>query len=83
MPRLVWTAALPERAELFDLSADPGEAVTLVDQIPELVRMLQDRIEAPDNEIAPAIVLMAANKATCGAAPIAADPSVLFSQGQD
>ena len=79
----MWTAALPERVELFDLSADPGEAVTLVDQNPELVRMLQDRIEVLASEMATPMIFMAAIKATYGAAPIAADPSTLFSQGQD
>ena len=81
--KLRWTAALPEWVELFDLSADPGEAVNLADQNPGLENTLQDRIEALAREMAPTMILMAAIKVTCGAAPIAADSSTLFSRSED
>ena len=81
--KLLWTAALPERVELFDLSSDPGEAKNLADKNPDVVIKLQDRIRALANEMAPPMVIMAAIKMTYGAAPISADPAELFSQGQD
>jgi hypothetical protein len=81
--KLLWTAALPERVELFDLSSDPGEAKNLADKNPDVVTKLQDRIRALANEMAPPMVIMAAIKMTYGAAPISADPADLFSQGQD
>lgn len=81
--RLVGTAALPERVKLFDLSLDPGEAANPAYQQPEMVKKLQDRIEALAEEMAPPLVIMTAIKTTYGAALVAADPGALFSQGQD
>lgn len=81
--KLVWTAALPPRVELFDLKADPVEANNIADKHPDLVKSMQDRITALAQEMAPPQVIMAAIKLTYGAPPVSADPSTLYSQGQD
>jgi len=51
--KLLWTAALPERVELFDLSLDPGEAMNLAEANLGLVKKLQDRIEVLASEMPP------------------------------
>ncbi len=43
--KLVKTATLPGRVELFDLSKDPGEQTNVAEQFPEIVRDLEARLE--------------------------------------
>ncbi|TNF59015.1 MAG: sulfatase [Rhodobacteraceae bacterium] len=50
--KLVWTAALPPRVELYDLAADPGETTNLAEQMPEVVARLQAEVLRLANEMA-------------------------------
>lgn len=51
--KLVWTALLPPKAELFDLSADPGETTDLSQANPEKTAELQARVLELAAESAP------------------------------
>ena len=51
--KLVWTALLPPKAELFDLSVDPGETTDLSAANPEKTAELQARVLALAAESAP------------------------------
>lgn len=42
--KMVWTAALPPKVELFDLSSDPNETTDLSETNPEKVAALQARV---------------------------------------
>ena len=44
--KLVKSALLPGKVELFDLKADPGEKHNLAEQHPEVVRDLEARLQA-------------------------------------
>jgi arylsulfatase A-like enzyme len=44
--KLVKTATLPGKVELFDLSKDPGEKTNLAEQFPDVVRDLEARLTA-------------------------------------
>jgi arylsulfatase A-like enzyme len=79
--KLVWTAALPQRLELFDLAADVGETTNIAEANPEIVKTLQDRIVGFANEMAPPLLLMSAIGLTYGAPLVSADPSTMFSGG--
>ncbi len=79
--KLVWTAALPQRVELFDLAADKAEATNLADKNPDKVKALQQRITTLATEMAPPMLLMEAIKLTFGAPPISADPATILSAG--
>jgi arylsulfatase A-like enzyme len=78
--KLVWTAALPQRVELFDLATDPAETTNLADQTPQTVADLQARITELAGEMVPSLLLMEAVRLTFGAPPVTADPSSIFSQ---
>lgn len=80
--KLVWTAALPGRVELFDLSKDSGETTNLAERYPRIVRKLQDRIRTLAAEMAPPLLLGEAIKLTFGAPPKSADPATLFNVGE-
>jgi arylsulfatase A-like enzyme len=79
--KLVWKAALPQRIELFDLSADKSETKDLVAQHPGKVAELKARIEELAADMAPPLLLMEAVRLTFYAPPVTADPSVMFSLG--
>lgn len=79
--KLVWKAALPQRIELFDLSADKSETKDLVAQHPGKVAELKTRIEELAADMAPPLLLMEAVRLTFYAPPVTADPSVMFSLG--
>ena len=79
--KLVWTAALPGRIELFDLAKDKGETTNLAELYPRIVRKLQERIRQLAAEMAPPLLLGEAIKLTFGAPPKSADPSTLFNAG--
>lgn len=51
--KLVWTALLPPKAELFDLSTDPGETTDLSQANPEKTAELQARVLELAAESAP------------------------------
>jgi len=78
--KLVWTAGILERVELFDLAADKSETVNLADKNPEKVKELQGKLMALAKEMAPPLLVGEAIKLTFGAAPIAADPSTMFNE---
>lgn len=79
--KLVWTAALPGRIELFDLAKDKGETTNLAELYPRIVRKLQERIRQLAAEMAPPLLLGEAIKLTFGAPPKSADPSTIFNAG--
>ena len=62
--KLVWRAALPSRAELFDLATDPGEKNDVAEQHPEKVAELEKRIETLARESVPPLLLPEAFQAT-------------------
>lgn len=78
--KLVWTAGVLERVELFDLAADKSETTNLADKNPEKVKELQGKLMALAKEMAPPLLIGEAIKLTFGAPPIAADPSSMFNQ---
>lgn len=51
--KLVWSVMLPPKVELFDLSADPGEAKDLSEANPEKVAELQARVVELARSMAP------------------------------
>jgi arylsulfatase A-like enzyme len=55
--KLVWQATLPSRAELFDLSKDPGETTDLASQHPEKVSAMKEQIEGLAREAVPPLIL--------------------------
>jgi arylsulfatase A-like enzyme len=79
--KLVWTAALPQRVELFDLRADKSETTNLADKNPDIVKALQERITGLAKEMAPPMLLMEAIRLTFGAPPISADPATILNAG--
>ena len=79
--KLVWKATLPQKVELFDLSADPSEARDLSADHADRVRDLQDWITSLAGEMDQPLLLMDAARLTFYAPPIVADPSTLFSLG--
>ena len=78
--KLVWTAGLPGKVELFDLATDPGETTNVADQNPEVVKKLQARITALSQEMETPLLIGEAIKLTFGAKPVAADPSTMFNE---
>lgn len=56
--KLVWTAILPQRVELFDLDKDPSETTDLAASNPEKVAEMKARIEALAAESQPPAFVM-------------------------
>lgn len=56
--KLVWTATLPQRVELFDLDNDPYETNNIAEQNPKAVAKLKARVEALAAEAQPPKFLM-------------------------
>ncbi len=79
--KLVWKATLPQRIELFNLSADKSETKDLAAENPEKVAALKARIEELAAGMAPPLLMMEAVRLTFYAPPVTADPSVMFSLG--
>ncbi|NVD39049.1 arylsulfatase [Ensifer sp. HO-A22] len=79
--KLVWKASLPPKLELFDLSADPSEAIDLAAKDTDKVRELQDWITRLAGEMAPPLLILDAVRLTFQAPPVTADPSALFNLG--
>lgn len=76
--KLVWTAALPGRVELFNLAKDPGEQKNLAERYPKYVQRMQERIRALAGEMAPPLLFGEAIKLTFGAPPVTPDPATAF-----
>ncbi|MBP2551749.1 arylsulfatase A-like enzyme [Neorhizobium galegae] len=76
--KLIWTAALPGRVELFDLSKDKSETTNLAERYPRIVRKLQERIRELSAQMAPPLLLGEAIKLTFGAPPKSWDPAAVF-----
>jgi arylsulfatase A-like enzyme len=56
--KLVWTALLPPKIELFDLSKDPSESTNLAEQNPDKVKELQARIIELAKQAQPPLFLL-------------------------
>ena len=56
--KLVWTALLPPKIELFDLSKDPSEPTNLAEQNPDKVKELQARIIELAKQAKPPLFLL-------------------------
>jgi arylsulfatase I/J len=65
--KLLLTAVLPPRVELFDLGADPGETTNLAEANPEKVAALRERLLELAREMAPPLFYAAALSATLSA----------------
>jgi arylsulfatase A-like enzyme len=78
--KLIWSATLPPRVELFDLADDPSETDNLAASDPALVADLQAGIEALAREMQPPLLIGEAIRLTYGAAPVQVDLSSAFSQ---
>ncbi len=78
--KLVWTASLPQRVELFDISADPGETINLAEENPELVATMQAQIEQIARDMTPPLLIGEAIRLTFGAPPVQADLSSILNQ---
>ena len=79
--KIVWTAALPQKVELFNLSDDRSEATNLASQDPDRVAKLQARITALAGEMAPPLLFREAIMLTFGAPPISAKLPAAFEAG--
>lgn len=79
--KLVWKAALPQKLELFDLSADPSETTDMAAANPDVVAGLQARISELAEQMAPPLLILEAIRLTFYAPPVTGDASVLFGQG--
>lgn len=78
--KLVWSAGVLERVELFDLAADKTESTNLADKSPDKVKALKGKIVDFAKQMAPPLLMMEAIKLTFGAPPISADSSSLFNE---
>jgi hypothetical protein len=78
--KLVWSAGVLERVELFDLAADKSESTNLADTKPDSVKEMKAKIVDIAKQMAPPLLIGEAIKLTFGAPPIAADPSSMFNQ---
>jgi arylsulfatase A-like enzyme len=71
--KLVWTATLPPRVELFDLNADPSDANDLSAAYPEKVAELQARVVELARSMAPPLFFATALGATLSQPLVIAD----------
>ncbi|WP_421694342.1 arylsulfatase B [Aestuariivirga sp.] len=78
--KLVWSAGLPGKVELFNIAKDPGEARNIAAENPKRVAALKERLIALSQQMVPPLLIMEAIKLTFGAPPIAAEPSTMFNE---
>jgi arylsulfatase A-like enzyme len=74
--KLVWVSILPERVELYDLSSDPSEAVSLATNNPIEVKKLQKRAEELAKESVQPLLLGEMIKLTFSTPPSTPPPSL-------
>jgi arylsulfatase A-like enzyme len=67
--KLVWTASLPQKVELFDLARDRSEMNDVSTRHPQIVTRLQNRITQLSREMAPPLLMGEAIKLTYYAKP--------------
>lgn len=67
--KLIWQGALPQRIELFDIAADPGETRNLAEERPADVARLQARITELATEMAQPLLIGEAIRLTYYTAP--------------
>ena len=79
--KLVWTATLPPKVELFNLAQDVSETTNLADKNPDQVKALQGRITELAGQMVPPLLIMEAVRLTFFAPPVTPDTSALFSIG--
>jgi arylsulfatase A-like enzyme len=71
--KLVWSALLPPKVELFDLEADPSETTDLSASNPEKVAELQERVVELARAMAPPLFFETALGATLSMPLVIAD----------
>jgi arylsulfatase I/J len=71
--KMVWTATLPPRVELYDLDADPSEANDLSQANPQKVSELQDRVIELARSMVPPLLFATAIGATYSQPLVIAD----------
>ena len=76
--KLVWTAMMPPKIELFDISKDPSETTNLADQNPDIVKKLQARMVDLASQMSPPLFLMEAIRLTTHSETALPDPSQMF-----
>ena len=76
--KLVWTAMMPPKLELFDISKDPSETTNLADQNPDIVKKLQARMVELASQMSPPLFLMEAIRLTTHSETALPDPSQMF-----
>jgi arylsulfatase A-like enzyme len=67
--KLIWLSLLPQRLELFDLSADPSETANVAEDNPDKVKELQERITQLASEMPPPLLLADVFRLTFSAPP--------------
>lgn len=71
--KMVWTATLPPKVELFDLDADPGEANDLSAANPDRIAAMQERVIDLARSMAPPLFFQTALAATLSQPLVIAD----------
>ncbi|TIV96781.1 MAG: sulfatase, partial [Mesorhizobium sp.] len=79
--KLLWSATLPQKIELFDLSQDKSEATNLADKYPDKVKVLQARITELAAQMKPPLLLMEAVRLTYFTPLVTPSPEEMFAAG--
>lgn len=81
--KLVWSAMLPQRLELFDIAKDPSEKVNLADKYPRKVAELSKRIESLAAEAMPPKFLMESLRLALSIPPAIAGTTIAQGEPED
>jgi arylsulfatase A-like enzyme len=82
--KLVWRTPLPAKLELFNIPLDPSESRNVAAEHPDLVAVLQTRIEALSREMKPSLFFEATFKSYMGrhaSGPVFPNDETFFEQG--
>ncbi|TIW73883.1 MAG: sulfatase, partial [Mesorhizobium sp.] len=79
--KLVWSATLPQKVELFNLAQDKSEATNLADKNPDKVKELQARITELASQMKPPLLLMEALRLTYFTPLVTPSPQEMFAAG--
>lgn len=76
--KLVWTAVLPPRIELFNLAQDPSEKTNLAEQNPEIVKKLQARTVELASQMSTPLFMVDAVRLTVHSDTVLPDTAQMF-----